>query len=104
MIRIGVDIGGTFTDFCGWRQGDDTGIVSLKVPSTPPAFEQGFRDGFELILERLKPMPGESAVVMHGTTVSTNAVIERKGPKIAFFVTKATGICLSCSEWVCGIH
>ena len=88
MIRIGVDIGGTFTDFCGWRQGDDTGIVSLKVPSTPPAFEQGFRDGFELILERLKPMPGESAVVMHGTTVSTNAVIERKGPKIAFFVTK----------------
>lgn len=87
MLRIGVDIGGTFTDFCGWREGSDD-IVSLKVPSTPPAYEQGFRDGFELLLERLRPLEGESALVMHGTTVSTNAVIERKGPKIAFFVTK----------------
>lgn len=88
MIRIGVDIGGTFTDFCGWREGDGGEIVSLKVPSTPPAFEEGFRQGFELLLERLKPKVGEPAVVMHGTTVSTNAVIERKGPKLAFFVTK----------------
>jgi len=88
MIRIGVDIGGTFTDFCGWREGSGSGIVSLKVPSTPPAFEDGFRQGFELLLERLAPQPGEAALVMHGTTVGTNAVIERKGPKIAFFVTR----------------
>lgn len=87
MLRIGVDIGGTFTDFCGWREGEQE-IVSLKVPSTPPAFEEGFRQGFERLLERLPPSPNEAAVVMHGTTVSTNAVIERKGPKIAFFVTK----------------
>ncbi|NSY46751.1 hydantoinase/oxoprolinase family protein [Agrobacterium tumefaciens] len=87
MLRIGVDIGGTFTDFCGWREGEDR-IVTLKVPSTPPAFENGFREGFEKLLERLAPEPGEAAFVMHGTTVSTNAVIERKGPKIAFFVTK----------------
>lgn len=91
MIRIGVDIGGTFTDFCGWREGGGTEVVSLKVPSTPPAFEEGFRQGFELLLERLEPKKGEPAVVMHGTTVSTNAVIERKGPKIAFFVTKGHG-------------
>ncbi|HEX5286271.1 MAG TPA: hydantoinase/oxoprolinase family protein [Polaromonas sp.] len=88
MIRIGVDIGGTFTDFCGWREGSGTEVISLKVPSTPPAFEEGFRQGFELLLERLGPQDGEPAVVMHGTTVSTNAVIERKGPKVAFFVTK----------------
>lgn len=88
MLRIGVDIGGTFTDFCGWREDSGRGIVSLKVPSTPPAFEQGFRQGFELLLEQLEPIPGEAALVMHGTTVSTNAVIERKGPKIAFFVTE----------------
>ncbi|MBY5775359.1 hydantoinase/oxoprolinase family protein [Rhizobium leguminosarum] len=87
MLRIGVDIGGTFTDFCGWREGDRE-IVSLKVPSTPPAFENGFRDGFETLLEILSPGPEEAALVMHGTTVSTNAVIERKGPKIALFVTK----------------
>jgi N-methylhydantoinase A len=88
MIRIGVDIGGTFTDFCGWREGSGREIVSLKVPSTPPAFENGFRQGFEALLKRLPPKPGEAALVMHGTTVSTNAVIERKGPKIAFFVTQ----------------
>lgn len=87
MLRIGVDIGGTFTDFCGWREGEDS-IVSLKVPSTPPAFENGFRQGFETLLERLRPAAGEAALVMHGTTVSTNAVIERQGPKVAFFVTK----------------
>lgn len=86
MLRIGVDIGGTFTDFCGWREGGRK-IVSLKVPSTPPAFEEGFREGFESLLERLPPGAGETALVMHGTTVSTNAVIERKGPTIAFFVT-----------------
>lgn len=88
MIRIGVDIGGTFTDFCGWREGRGDEVVSLKVPSTPPTFEEGFRNGFELLLQRLSPEPGETALVMHGTTVSTNAVIERKGPKIAFFVTQ----------------
>ncbi len=87
MLRIGVDIGGTFTDFCGWREGD-TEVISLKVPSTPPAFEEGFQQGFERLLERLQPTESETALVMHGTTVSTNAVIERKGPKIAFFVTK----------------
>lgn len=87
MLRIGVDIGGTFTDFCGWREGSPD-IVSLKVPSTPPAFEEGFRNGFEALLKRLSPLEGEPALVMHGTTVSTNAVIERKGPKIAFFVTR----------------
>ncbi|RUV87138.1 hydantoinase/oxoprolinase family protein, partial [Mesorhizobium sp. M5C.F.Ca.IN.020.14.1.1] len=87
MLRIGVDIGGTFTDFCGWREGE-TEVVGLKVPSTPPAFEDGFRQGFERLLDRLKPAENEMALVMHGTTVSTNAVIERKGPTIAFFVTK----------------
>ncbi len=87
MLRIGVDIGGTFTDFCGWREGE-ANIVTLKVPSTPPSFENGFKNGFEALLEKLQPEPSETAFVMHGTTVSTNAVIERKGPKIAFFVTK----------------
>ncbi|MDQ7774989.1 MAG: hydantoinase/oxoprolinase family protein [Paracoccus aminovorans] len=88
MLRIGVDIGGTFTDFCGWREGSEGAVVSLKVPSTPPAFEKGFMEGFELLLQRLEVQPGESAIVMHGTTVSTNAVIERRGPKLACFVTQ----------------
>jgi N-methylhydantoinase A len=87
-LRIGVDIGGTFTDFCGWRDEAGSEVVSFKVPSTPPNFEEGFRAGFERILELLEPKEDEIALVMHGTTVSTNAVIERAGPKIALFVTK----------------
>ncbi|GLQ12497.1 hydantoinase [Devosia yakushimensis] len=87
-LRIGVDIGGTFTDFCGWRDEAGSEIVSFKVPSTPPNFGEGFRTGFEQILELLAPREDEIALVMHGTTVSTNAVIERAGPKIALFVTK----------------
>lgn len=50
-LRIGVDIGGTFTDFCGWRDEAGSEVVSFKVPSTPPNFEDGFRTGFERILE-----------------------------------------------------
>ncbi|ARS71028.1 hydantoinase/oxoprolinase family protein [Sinorhizobium meliloti] len=87
-LRIGVDIGGTFTDFCGWRDEPGSEIVSFKVPSTPPNFENGFRAGFERILDLLAPQEDEIALVMHGTTVSTNAVIERAGPQIALFVTK----------------
>lgn len=88
MLRIGVDIGGTFTDFCGWRIGESDQITTLKVPSTPPNFEQAFEEGFGLLLDQLGASPDETAIVMHGTTVSTNAVIERNGPPIAMLVTE----------------
>src|SRR5690606_33319777 len=73
---------------CGWRDDDRSEIVSFKVPSTPPNFEEGFRAGFERVLTLLAPQKDEVALVMHGTTVSTNAVIERAGPQIALFVTR----------------
>jgi len=95
MLRIGVDIGGTFTDFAAWRSGPGDGangsatspIVSVKVPSTPHDFSEGFRAGFEEVLAALPPAPDEPVVVMHGTTVSTNTVIERSGPAIALLTT-----------------
>jgi N-methylhydantoinase A len=87
MIRIGVDVGGTFTDFAAWRDDPDT-LTTYKVSSTPPEFIDGFRAGFEEILARLPPRPGESVVVMHGTTVSTNTVIERSGAPLALLVTR----------------
>lgn len=89
MIRVGVDIGGTFTDFVIWR--DDVpgaAIASFKVPSTPPDFETGFITGFEELLARMPIGPRESVIVMHGTTVSTNAVIERSQDPVALFVTR----------------
>ncbi|RYF47264.1 MAG: hypothetical protein EOO27_37835, partial [Comamonadaceae bacterium] len=48
MLRIGVDVGGTFTDFAGVEEGRPPGdIVGLKVPSTPPTFIEGFREGLD---------------------------------------------------------
>lgn len=89
MIRVGVDIGGTFTDFVIWRD-DVPGapIASFKVPSTPPDFEAGFIAGFEQLLARMPVAADETVIVMHGTTVSTNAVIERSQSPVALLVTR----------------
>ncbi|NDL62148.1 hydantoinase/oxoprolinase family protein [Acerihabitans arboris] len=89
MIRVGVDIGGTFTDFVVWRSGGQPApLYCFKVPSTPPHFADGFQQGFERMLAELAVAPDEPVVVMHGTTVSTNAVIERSQPPVALFVTQ----------------
>lgn len=90
MLRIGIDIGGTFTDVIGWHEtGSGPGITaSLKVPSTPPDFATGFRNGLESLLERLHPAAGEPIMVVHGTTVATNTVIERSGARVALLVTE----------------
>ncbi|WP_322106542.1 hydantoinase/oxoprolinase family protein [Paraburkholderia sp. J41] len=87
MLKIGVDIGGTFTDFAAWRDGGQHPVETLKVPSTPPDFAEGFKHGCEAILGRMQPRDGEPIVLVHGTTVATNTVIERSGPPIALFTT-----------------
>ncbi|HZS81274.1 MAG TPA: hydantoinase/oxoprolinase family protein [Stellaceae bacterium] len=89
MLRIGVDIGGTFTDFALW-DGDERGYVAVeafKVPSTPPDFARGVMEGLEQLLARGRISAEEPALIVHGTTVSTNAVIERSGPPIALLTT-----------------
>ena len=88
MLKIGVDIGGTFTDFAAWREDGEQKVETLKVPSTPPNFAEGFKNGCEEILKRMTPRDGERIVVVHGTTVATNTVIERSGPPIALFTTE----------------
>ncbi|MCB1492395.1 MAG: hydantoinase/oxoprolinase family protein [Rhodobiaceae bacterium] len=90
MIRIGIDIGGTFTDFCVWRDDGDgyAGVTTHKVPSTPGAFAEAVRRGIDEILETVPVREGEPVLVVHGTTVSTNTVIERSGPPIALLVTE----------------
>ncbi|MCC7016840.1 MAG: hydantoinase/oxoprolinase family protein [Rhodospirillales bacterium] len=87
MIRVGIDIGGTFTDFAVWRSDAGGEIETFKVPSTPPSFADGVRAGFERILKK-GIAPGETVVVVHGTTVSTNTVIERSGARLALLTTK----------------
>lgn len=88
LVRIGVDIGGTFTDLTGWRSDDAAALHTFKVPSTPPHFERGFRDGLERMLDLLSVTDGDHVIIMHGTTVSTNTVIERSAEPVALFVTE----------------
>jgi N-methylhydantoinase A len=88
VVRIGVDIGGTFTDFVGWRSDGGDGVKRFKVPSTSPHFERGFQEGFEPLLQALRVTGNDDVIVMHGTTVSTNTVIERSADPIALFVTE----------------
>ena len=89
MLRIGVDIGGTFTDFAIW-DGDAAGytaVRALKLPSTPPDFAEAVKRGLELLLADGTLTPDAPLLLVHGTTVSTNAVIERSGPQLALLVT-----------------
>jgi N-methylhydantoinase A len=85
-LRLAVDIGGTFTDFIYIVPG--TGVLeTLKVPSTPSDPSRAVLDGLALILERL----GEDLLagwdIIHGSTVATNALLERKGARTAFITT-----------------
>jgi len=80
MIRIGVDTGGTFTDLVRL---DARGLLVHKVRSTPD-------DPARAILSGMAELVGSEAVseVVHGSTVATNAVLERKGARVALVTTK----------------
>ncbi|MGQ9801565.1 MAG: hydantoinase/oxoprolinase family protein [Candidatus Saccharicenans sp.] len=78
-LRIGVDSGGTFTDFVIYSRGR---LIVKKLPSTP-------HDPAEAILSGLAEFcSGQKATVIHGTTVGTNALLEKKGGRIAFITTR----------------
>jgi N-methylhydantoinase A len=82
MWRVGVDTGGTFTDLVAI--GEHGTRKSAKVPSTPPDFEAGIFDG----LERLGIDPADVSLIVHGTTITTNAVVTKSGAKTALLTTK----------------
>ncbi len=82
-IRVGVEVGGTFTDLVMVRDG---AIEIAKVPSTPLQPDVGALNAIEAAGLKL----GSIAELVHGSTVATNAVLERKGGRIAAFVTQGT--------------
>lgn len=90
MLRIGIDIGGTFTDFSVWDGSASgyAGVEIFKVPSTPPDFGHAVKEGLNLLLEQGRIDPAEPVMIVHGTTVSTNAVIERSSPPVGLLVTE----------------
>ena len=81
MKKIGVDIGGTFTDFVV-ADDHDGSVTSFKQLSSPSAPEHSVLEGLKKIID------GESPLVVHGSTVATNALLERKGSSMALLTTK----------------
>jgi N-methylhydantoinase A len=84
-VRLAVDIGGTFTDLA-LEVG--TKMFSAKVLTTPRAPEQAVLSGIDLVLAQAGLKPSDIALVIHGTTLATNAIIERKGARTALLVTE----------------
>ena len=90
MYRIGIDVGGTFTDLVAIDPG---GITTLaKVPSTPEDPSLGVLDGLRLVADRLgldrAALLGQTDRIVHGTTVATNALLEHKGARLGLLTTE----------------
>jgi len=83
--RLAVDIGGTFTDVALEHDGR---LTTAKVLTTPAAPERGVKEGVAAILSAAGLAPKDVAVVIHGTTLATNAIIERKGARTALITTE----------------
>ena len=85
MTRLAVDIGGTFTDVVVEWPG---GRATTKVLTTVTAPEQGVFDGIEKVLKEAALETGDVDLLVHGTTLATNAIIERKGAVTALVTTE----------------
>ena len=82
--RLAVDIGGTFTDVVLEQDGE---LMTSKVLTTPTAPEEGVLVGIEEVLAKSGVAPGDIGMFLHGTTLATNAIIERKGANVALITT-----------------
>ena len=85
-FRVGVDIGGTFTDIVVLRP--DGRLDKLKAPSTPGDYSQAIIDGVRAYCDENKIAPERIAEFVHATTVATNAILERKGARTALLTTE----------------
>jgi N-methylhydantoinase A len=85
--RLGVDVGGTFTDLL--LLDDATGgFWRHKTPSTPHDSSEGIVNGVESLCATAGISANEIAVFLHGTTVATNAVLEGKGARVGLITTE----------------
>jgi N-methylhydantoinase A len=85
--RIGIDIGGTFTDVAMVEE--DTGRIAIaKLPTTPHDFGQAVIDGIRQGLDANRIDPVNVSLLSHATTVVTNALLERKGARAGFVATR----------------
>jgi N-methylhydantoinase A len=82
-LRVAVDIGGTFTDLVAYDE-QTRGVVTVKTPSTPPTFIEGV----VAALDKAEIKPDEITEFKHGSTIATNAIIERTGANAALITTE----------------
>ena len=82
-LRVGIDIGGTFTDLVAVS--DDGIVTTRKIASTPSDYGQGIIAGLQALLA---DQVSSVADVLHATTVGSNTVLEMKGAKTALITTK----------------
>jgi N-methylhydantoinase A len=90
MLRIGIDVGGTFTDLVA--VGEEGSVTLAKAASTPADPSLGVMEGLERLAEALgmerSAMLGQTGRIVHGTTVATNALLERKGARAGLLTTE----------------
>jgi N-methylhydantoinase A len=86
-FRLGVDIGGTFTDFCAFNE-TTRELHTLKVLSRPDAPGSEVMEGIRQLHARFGISPQSITYFTHGTTVGVNTVIQRKGAPLALFTTE----------------
>jgi N-methylhydantoinase A len=88
--RLGVDVGGTFTDLflVGDGNGDGGARYRVKTPSTPADPSEGVLNGVRRICEEAGIEVADLRNILHGTTVATNAVLESKGARVGLITTR----------------
>ena len=89
--RLGVDVGGTFTDLFLVSEGNGGAQFRVKTPSTPHDPSEGVLTGVHRICDEAGIGVGELQNILHGTTVATNAVLESKGARVGLITTKGFG-------------
>ena len=84
--RMGVDIGGTFTDIV--LISDEGEVYSKKLLSSPADYSAAIEEGVGALLSELSVAPSRIAEFVHATTIATNTIVERKGVKVALVTTR----------------
>ena len=85
--RLGIDVGGTFTDLLLFEE-DSGAIHLLKTPSTPEDPSIGILAGIQRIVTEAGGSPSDIQAILHGTTVSTNIILEENGARVGLLVTE----------------
>ena len=85
-FSLGIDIGGTFTDLV--LETPEKEYISHKLLTNHDNPELGILAGIDIVLKKAERSPSELSLIVHGTTLATNALIQRRGAKVAFLTTE----------------